>query len=726
MTRLAALALFLPLALPARGAAQEVPAPPGAERGSVVDTLHGVAVPDPWRWMEAMDSERTRVWAREEDERARAYAAAWPGRDALRERMARIASVRRATAPTPAGGRLFYLRFPASGAGPGSSPGTVLRVRREAAAEGADPADRPLVDPAAEGMDPDASVSRGVPSPDGRRVAYGIARGGSRWETVRVRDVDTGRDLDDELTGLRSSGSGITWTPDGSGFFYERLPVPAEGEEQSARLADEVLAYHRLGSPQSADTVLFRDADHPERPVWHAITDDGRYLVAGSRDPETQHSTVHVLDREDPAAGFRAVVPEPDAVYALVGSDGPVLWLYTDLEAPRGRVVAVDLREPGRGSWSDLVPEAGETISSWILARGIGDRLVVGYVKDARTLVRLFESDGRLVGELDLPDGSIWTGFVGRQGHPLAYYVVSGLVDPGTVYRLDARTGESERILRPDLGYDPARFTTEQVFYESADGTRIPMFLVRGPASTRPGPVWMYGYGFGAWPAAPWFQPAMVAWLQMGGTWALPNTRGGGEYGEQWHRAGSRTEKQNAIDDYLAATEWLIEEGWTTPGTMVANASSAGGAVAGAAIVQRPDLYGAAVLDYPVLDMLRYDRFTVAGSWRSEYGTAEDPDDFRALLAYSPVHNVEPGTCYPATLVAPGEKDEITPPFHAYKFVAALRAAQGCDRPVLLRVSWGAGHSAGADLEDSIDTWADQLAFLARALGLEAPEARAR
>ncbi|MDX1661337.1 MAG: prolyl oligopeptidase family serine peptidase [Gemmatimonadota bacterium] len=707
MTKVLAAAFLALTAIPATARAQADP--PEAPRGDVVDTLHGERVADPYRWMEEMTSDRTLRWAREQDAYARRFVRRIADREAIGERIERIARVRRLTAPRAAGDRLFYLRFPAAG-GPGTSPGTVLHVRPRGAPGGR--ADRVLIDPVAEGAPDDASLSRGIPSPDGTRVAYGITRGGSRWETIRIRDVESGTDSGDELVGVRR-GSRVSWAPDGEGLYYERYPMPEPGERQREKLRDERLYHHRLGTSRSEDRLVFAHPDRPDWGIWHRVTDDGRYLVAGARDPETQHTTLSVMDLSAPDRGFQAIVEQPDARYSVVGNDGPVLWLYTDRDAPRGRVVAVDLRSPDRDAWRELIPEADETISSWILARGVGDRVIVGYLVDARTAVRVFGSDGGFLYEMDLPaEGSIWTGFVGDQRDPRAYYVLSSLVDPGSIYRLDVRTGRSELVVRPDLAYDPDRFTTRQVFYESPDGTRVPMFLVSAPETDRPAPVWMYGYGFGAWPAAPWFQPPMVAWLEMGGVWALPNTRGGGAYGEAWHRAGSRELKQNVIDDYVAATEWLIENGITAPELMVANGSSAGGPVAGAAIVQRPELYGAAILDYPVLDMLRYHRFTVAGSWRSEYGTAEDPEEFRALLDYSPVHNVEAGTCYPATLVAPGEKDEVTPPFHAYKFVAALQGAQGCEAPVLLRVSWGAGHSAGADLEASIATWADQLSFL--------------
>ena len=321
----------------------------------------------------------------------------------------------------------------------------------------------------------------------------------------------------------------------------------------------------------------------------------------------------------------------------------------------------------------------------------------------------------------------MWTGFVGRQQDAEAYYVLSGVADPGTVYRLDVRTGRSSLVRRPALPHDPDQVVTSRVFYRGRDGTRIPMFVAhrKGLPLDGSAPVYMYGYGHGGWAAAPWFQPAMALWLEMGGVWALPNTRGGGEYGEAWHQAGVRRNKQTAIDDYLAAAEWLVANRYGARERFVANTSSAGGPLVAAAVAQRPELFGASVIDYPLVDVLRYDRYTGGRAWLPEYGSPQDADDFRALLAYAPLQNLKPGACYPATLIAPGERDETTVPMHAYKLAAALQHAQGCaDRPVLLRVSWGAGHASGATSEDAVETWADELAFLARTVGLGADRRR--
>lgn len=679
---------------------------PPARRVESPESLHGIAVRDQYRWMENLDAEEVLTWARAQDRIAREYSTT-EERRALRDAIADIARVERYGVPLRQGDRYFYLRFPATGPGPGTS----LLMRK-----GEDDPASVLIDPS--DLPADAGLTRAVPDPTGRRVAYLVTRGGSGWTTVRIREVDTGRDLPDVLTGVHAGLSTIAWSPDGAGVYYERFDVPPAGTERTALVTGERIAFHAIGSSQERDQTMFERPDHPDWSLTHSVTSDGRWLVIVATDGATQHSRVYYRDLTRPERRVAELIPGGDAAYRFVGNRRDTFRFWTDLDAPRGRVVAVNLESPDRASWRVLVGEAEQAISSWIGATAIGDRIVIGYLEDARTVVKVFDEAGRSLYDLRLPrEGSIWSGFSGTQLDPIAFYSLSDLVDPGTVYRLDIRTGESRVFQAPVLGYRPDDFVTRQVFTTSRDGTRVPMFLVhaRNVDAGRTRPVFMYGYGFGAWTAAPWFQPHMTVWLQRGGAWALPNLRGGGEYGEEWHQSGSRLVKQNAIDDYLSAAEWLIANRWTTAKLLVANGSSAGGAVVGAALVQRPDLFGAGVLDYPVLDMLRYDRFTGAHRWRSEYGTSDDPSAFRALLAYSPLHNVAEGICYPPILVSPGERDEVTPPFHAYKFVAALQHADACGGPALLRVTWRAGHSAGATLDDSIETWADQLAFLERA-----------
>lgn len=683
--------------------------PPETRRSDHVDRYHGVDVPDPYRWLEDLSSPEVGAWARAQDRYARDFAAGAPGRSRIAEAVRSATHVIRYTAPQKRRDLYFYTTFENTG---GAAPPRSLHVR-----EGAGGRPRTLLDRdelAARGQ----TLAFATPSPDGSLVAYGTVDAGGSAMTVRLLDP-TGEGAPGEvLLGLLRSGSTVSWLADGSGFFYEAFRSEEGEDRRTARVEAETLRFHRVGTDQTEDVDVFAGPEGERWSLGHGVTGDGRLLVVVAKEPRRDGNRVYYADLEAETLEVRPLVPEHDATYVFVGGRGSEVWLRTDLDAPRGRIVAVDVRRRDRESWRELVPESEHTITSWPGVAVVGDRIVVGYLEHALLRVRLFNFEGRPGSEVELPyPGSVWSGFVSTHGDPIAFYVLTGLVDPGTVYRLDVESGESTPFLRPEGSHDPGDFVTEQVFYPAADGTRIPMFVVRRRdlPRTRPAPVIMYGYAFN-WPAAPWYQPLMVAWLRMGGVWALPNTRGGAEYGETWHRAGMRRNKQTAIDDYVAAADWLVREGITTPDLMVANTSSAGGAVGGAAFVQRPDLFGAAILDYPVLDMLRYDQFTVAGAWRSEYGTSADPDDFRALLAYSPAHNVEAGTCYPATLAAPGELDEVTPPLHAYKFVAALQHAQACDDPVLLRVAWGAGHSAGATPERSVENWIDQLSFLVRVL----------
>ncbi len=694
---------FLGLAVPAL-----CQAPPSARRGDHVDIYHGVRVADPYRWMEEMDSKETRPWVRAQDRYAREFVTAVPARDALRERLAAIADVTRESVPLKRGEGLFFVQ------GDGSFSRRTLMYAT------ANMSPRQLIDPTA-GSD-SLLLRRFVPSDDGRLVTYGVTSGASRWERWRVREVATGADLPDELIGLNGAASSVAWHPDGSGFFYERLEVPPQGAELTQQLGAQRVFFHRLGTDQSDDRLVFDPGDE-SLAVATSVTTDGRFLVLSVGESGSPNNRILIRGIGDNDGPFLPLIAEADAAYSVAGNHGSQFYIYTTADAPRGRVIAVDAHHPERSSWREIIPESAETIDSWVGVRAVGNHFVVGYRKDAWLAVKVFTTDGRHMYDLELPKvGSIWS-FVGREDDPVAYYSLSGFADPGTVYQLDVRTGASAVFRSPTLAYDPDDFVTRQVFYTSTDGTRVPMFVThhRDVRLDGENPTFMYGYGAFNWAASPWFQPQVAAWLQLGGVYAMPNIRGGGEYGEEWHRAGIRRNKQQSIDDYLAAADWLIANGYTSKNLLVANGGSASGPLVGAAITQRPDLFAASVIDFPALDMLRLEAFTGGRGWRSDFGTVEDKQDFHALHAYSPYHAVREGTCYPATIISPGERDESTVPMHAYKFAAALQHAQSCDKPILLRVSWGAGHSHGATLDDSMDTWADQLAFLVNVLGLDAP-----
>lgn len=699
-----ALAVLVSMPLPA--AAQHGGHPPIARRAVVVDTIHGVAVADPYRWMEQMAAPEVRDWLRGQDTHARAWAAAVPERARFRRDIATIASSRRFGAPLRAGGRYYYVEADGSFS------------RRRLIEDDGRGARRIVLHEDSLPGGATARLGGFVPSPDGRRLAWGLTQGGSAWTTVRFRDLATGRDLSDTLTGQNGTRTGLVWARNGEGVYYERLPLPDPGQELSSTLRGERLWYHRLGTPQSADVLVY-DPGHPDLFLGTALSADGCWLVLAVGVGGDPNNRVVVRDLCTPETGFIPLIAEAGAAWGFLGAVGSTLWFQTSADAPRSRITSVDLSRPGRPVWRSVVPESEDVIDPTIGAAFVGGHLIVPYRHDAWMRVRVFRADGVHAYDVRLPKvASIWSGFTGRSDEDEALFVLSDFADPGTVYALDVPGGETRPFRRPELGHDPDDFVTRQVFYRSKDGTRIPMF-VSHHRSVRPGPstpLLMYAYGAFNWSASPWFRPDVTVWMQSGGIFALPNIRGGGEYGRPWHEAGTGRRKQTAIDDVIAAGEFLVQAGWTSRERMAINGGSASGMVAGAVIAQRPDLFAASTIDYPALDMIRFDRFTGGRQWRADFGSTEDPEDFRALLAYSPYHNLRAGTCYPATMVLPGERDETTVPMHAYKFVAALQAAQGCARPVLLRVAWGAGHAAGATLEDSIDNWADQLAFLYRTL----------
>ncbi|MGH7527991.1 MAG: prolyl oligopeptidase family serine peptidase, partial [Gemmatimonadales bacterium] len=557
------------------------------------------------------------------------------------------------------------------------------------------------------------------PSPNGKLLAYGVGRPGSRWIDLGIRDVETGRDLPDRLTGLRGGLlSNVSWSPDGEGLYYDGFTPPADDARLKAQLTGSRVAFHRLGDQQHNDRI-FVGPRQDATILRQELSDDGRWLVVTSSDGTTNGNGVTVLDVGRGDLHSRELVKGSTSPFALVGSAGDEIWLYTVMGAPNGRVVGVNMTRPDSSQWRDIVAEQRYPIDSWVGIRAVGDVLVGGYREDGLLRLRVFrpgEAGGR---ELPLPMiGSVWFGVTGRQGDPEFFFQLSGFVDPGTVYRHDLTSGQTTLFRAPRLEYDPTQVVTRQVFYQNSSGTRVPMYLayLKGHEPDGRRPVMIYGYAFGGWSASPWFRPHMAEWFRMGGAFAVPALRGGGEFGQEWAEAGLRRNRQNAVDDFVAAAEWLVTNGFAKPEGLVAETNSAGASAVGAAVLQRPDLFRAALFGFPVLDLLRYAEFTGGARWRSQLGSADDPEDFRALRAYSPVHNVRPGVCYPAMLVTPGELDEVAPPFHGYKFVAAVQREQSCDAPVLLRMSWGAGHTAGRDQSGTVENLADQIAFVYRAL----------
>jgi prolyl oligopeptidase len=685
---------------------------PRPERGNVVDVYHGVSVPDPYRWLEDPDTPAARAWIEAENRLTSAYLAEIPSRDAIRRRVEELWDYERFGLPYREGGRIFLTR------NDGLQNQSVLYVLDDPGAEA-----RELLDPNALSSDGTVALAGTATSEDGHWLAYGLAEAGSDWNTWRVRDVDSGRDLPDTLRWIKFSRP--AWKKDGTGFFYGRYDEPQPGAELSQVNYFQKLYFHSLGTEQSRDVLVYERPDQKEWGFQGRVSDDGAWLVLSVTQGTDPRNRVFYLPLEKgppPPVSAGAVVEligELEAAYDFIGNDGPVLWFRTDLGAPRGRLIAIDTREPARERWREVLAESEATL------RGVdvvGGHFVASYLENAHSAVRVFDLSGRLVRDVDLPGLGTAAGFSGEADDPETFYAFTSFTNPGMIHRYDVASGRSEVFRAPELRFDPSRYVTEQVFYRSKDGTRVPMFLTRRKDLARDGsnPALLYGYGGFEVSLTPSFNPARIAWLEMGGIYAVANLRGGGEYGQAWHQAGTKLSKQNVFDDFIAAAEWLETSGWTSRGRVATQGGSNGGLLVAACMVQRPELFGAVVANVGVLDMLRFHRFTIGWAWTSDYGSAEAPSEFEALRAYSPYHNLREGSCYPPTLITTADHDDRVVPAHSFKFTAALQHAQGCSNPVLIRIDVRAGHGAGKPTTKLIDQYADEMAFLVRELGVSA------
>jgi prolyl oligopeptidase len=684
---------------------------PVSTRTDVVDEYHGERIADPYRWLEEPDSPATRAWIEAQNELSSGYLAAIPERERIRARLTELWDHERYELPVLEGGRIFFRR------NSGLQAQSALYV---ADADGG--GERLLLDP--NGLAPDGTVAlmSFVPSGDGTKVAYALSDGGSDWRTWRVRDVTSGTDLADAVT--RNKFGGLAWATDGTGFFYSRYDVPPEGAALQARNAPADVCFHALGTDESADVIVVPRPAEEGRSQGFSLSEDGTVLFRSVLDVASRKNELWRVPLERSGGTWAAAsAPTPlvtgfDARTSPIGDDGATVWVRTDAGAPNGRIVAINPLAPGREHWRELVPEADEALQG---ADEVGGKLLAEYLQDARSVVRVFDRAGGALGEVALPGIGSASGFAGDHEDPVAFYSFTNATRPPTLYRLDLATLASTVFRASALGFDPEDYETEQVFYASKDGTRVPMFLTRKKGLARDGrvPTYLYGYGgFGA-SMTPSFSVPNLVWLELGGLLAIPNLRGGGEYGESWHAAGTKLAKQNVFVDFFAAAEWLIASGWTDASRLALGGRSNGGLLVGACLTQRPVLFGATLPAVGVLDMLRYHRFTIGWAWAGDYGTADDPAQFAALRRYSPLHNVVPGTRYPATLVTTADHDDRVVPAHSYKFTAALQAAQAGPEPILIRIDTRAGHGAGKPTAMLIEEWADCWAFLVHELGVE-------
>jgi prolyl oligopeptidase len=680
---------------------------PDALRVDHSDHYFGTAVGDPYRWMEDLESPEIASWVEAQNAISVPFLERLEGRDALKSRLTELWNYERFGIPSKEGGLYFFSR------NDGLQDQDVIFV-----AESLDGEPRVLIDPNAFSADATVSLAGMSVSADGRWVAYATSDGGTDWNTWHVRDVATGQDLDDAL--IHTKFTSASWLPNGSGFFYSRYPAGADGRGDDQ--AQVSIWFHRVGTPQSADELVYAVEESESRNPYGTVTEDGRYLIIDVLEGFNENG-VYYRDLGVPGGRVVRLLDDWDALYTFVGNEGPVFFFHTNRDAPRYRVVAIDTRDPEPSAWTEVIPEAQETLES---ASFVGGHWVAQYLKDARSYVRVFGRRGEALREVELPGIGRAYGFDGKGDDPETFFGFQSYTVPPTLFRYDVATGDLGVHRETRVDVNPEEYETVQVFFTSKDGTRVPMFVTHRKGLARNGdhPTLLYGYGGFNVSETPSFSVARMVWVEMGGVFAHANLRGGGEYGEEWHRAGTRLQKQNVFDDFMAAAEYLVEEGFTSPGKLAIQGGSNGGLLVGAVITQRPELFGAALPAVGVLDMLRYHTPSLnARQWSSDYGLSENEEEFRALLAYSPYHNVREGVCYPPTLVTTADRDDRVVPWHSFKFGAALQHAQGCDNPVLVRVETRAGHGAGKPTWMRIEEVADAWAFLKWALGAGDPGA---
>ena len=678
---------------------------PDAARGDHVDQYHGVAVPDPYRWMEEIDSPQTRAWVQAQDKVSSAYLGALPHRVEIARRLKEIWNFERWSAPEKYGSNWFYTH------NDGLQNQAVLFVTANPADKG-----RVLLDPNALSADGTVSLRETSVSDDGRLLAYALSDGGSDWQIWHVRDVATGADLPDTLRWSKFGGG--SWLKDGSGFYYTVYDAPRAADVLKAANQYEKLYLHKLGTAQSQDVLTYTRRDDPDWFVAGTVSDDGHYLIIQANHGDEVQNTLLVQDLTVKSAPLQTVIAKPTAVYNCIGSIGSTLFVVTDDGAPRYRLIAIDLAHPDRQHWRTVVPEGRNTLDAASL---VGGQLIAQYLQDAHSAVLRYAPEGKLLGSVELPGLGTALGFAGHLKDEDTYYSYSSFTTPTTIQRLDLKSGASSVWRAPQLaGFKTSDYETVQVFYTSADGTRVPMFITARRGIPRDGtaPTILYGYGGFNISLEPSFSPAIAAWIERGGIYAVANLRGGGEYGRAWHEAGMKTHKQHVFDDCIAAAEYLIAQKWTNPQRLALRGASNGGLLVAAVEEQRPDLFAAVIPQVGVLDMLRFRDFTVGKGWESDYGSVDDAQEFKALLAYSPYQNVKANVDYPATLIITGDHDDRVFPAHSFKFAAAMQHAHPDGKPILIRIETRAGHGQGKPTTIQIDEVADVYAFILHAMGV--------
>ncbi len=676
---------------------------PEAKKIDHTDDYHGTIVADPYRWLEDPDAADSRAWIEAQNKLTFSYLGKLPNRDKLQKRLTEIWDYERFSAPFERGGKYFYSK------NDGLQNQSVFYVSDSITDPG-----RILLDPNTFSEDGTVALAGLAITDDGKTLAYGISKAGSDWREFRFMDIESGKELPDHLMHIKFSG--VSWTKDGKGVYYSRFPEPNEKTKLEDANFNRKLFFHKLGTDQSQDVLVYERPDDPKLGIGGFVTDDGEWLLIYLSQGTSPKDQVYFKNLKLKDAPIVPLIDKFENSYSFIGNVGPVFYFRTDKDAPRSRVVSVNVFARTR-VWNEVIPQGEETL------RGISfinDQFVANYLKDAYTQIKIYDRDGKFVRDVELPGIGSAGGFGGEREDTETFYTFSSYNVPPTIYQYDMKTGKSTVFRRSNVDFDSDAYEVKQVFYPSKDGTKIPMFIVhkKGIKLDGTNPTLLYGYGGFNISMTPGFSTSRLVWLEMGGVYAVANLRGGGEYGEKWHEAGTKLKKQNVFDDFIAAGEWLIGNKYTSKEKLAIQGGSNGGLLVGAVLNQRPDLFGAALPAVGVMDMLRFHKFTIGWAWTSDYGSAENPDEFKALYAYSPLHNIKKGGKYPAVLITTADHDDRVVPAHSFKYAATLQEAQAGSAPVLIRIETDAGHGAGKPTSKIIEELADTYAFLMENLGM--------
>ncbi len=684
---------------------------PETKKVEQVDDYHGTKVPDPYRWLEddVRVSKEVAEWVEAQNKVTNAYLEAIPERNYIKKRITDLFNFEKYSAPSKEGGKYFFSK------NDGLQNQSVLYVQ-----DSLDGEPRVLLDPNKLSKDGTVALAGFSVSHDAKLAAYGLADAGSDWVTWKVLDIATGQTLPDELKWTKFSGA--SWSKDGKGIYYSRFPEPAKGAAFQSLNENQKLYFHALGTPQTDDKLVYERPENPRWTITGGVTDDGRYLIVSIGDGTTSRKVrIAYKDLNEPHGKIEELIDNHTNKWSFIDNVGSKFYFQTDFNAPKYQIVAIDLANPKEPK--TIIPEAEDVIQSVGM---VGDRLIVSYLKDAKTVVKIHDLAGQFVRDLPLPGIGSAGGFGGKRTETETFYTFTSFTTPPSIYRYDLATGESKLYRSSKVKFDPADYVVEQVFYPSKDGTKVPMFLSHKKRLKKDGsnPVLLYGYGGFNISMTPAFSTSRLQWMEMGGILAVANLRGGGEYGDKWHRAGTKLQKQNVFDDFIGAAEYLVKEKYTQPKKIGIQGGSNGGLLVGACLVQRPDLFGACLPAVGVMDMLRFQKFTAGRFWTDDYGSSDNPEEFKALVAYSPYHNLKPGVKYPPTLVTTADTDDRVVPGHSFKFTAMIQYCQAGEAPVLARIETKAGHGAGKPTAKVIEETADQWAFLVKNLGMKVVEVK--